>query len=759
MMYDPAKQAQDDVSAELCYDITLIVTAHREGLLSHRTVRSIQAAVEQAESRGYRCEVIVLLDNADAETTQYYQSLDWEPLRTIATNFRDPGPARNLGAREARGRYVAFLDGDDLLGRRWLEVAVECLMQQPGPAVAVPECTAVFEEEWLNSVHHGSSDPDFAIHCLVEWNYWNSVLLMTERSVALKLPFSLAPASSGFAYEDWHWFCEVLYEGIPIIAAKEGCAFVRRKRRESRLLSYVSRDTLLPPARLFQPHEFSAIAEKFSLSHPSAEQGNPKQGFRQVVSGALAGVGRGIYNFACKTVRQFPVLQKPAVLTYRILCRLSQGVIRSTEMPAWLAQEWHLIHQIEPQLAPNPETQVPCKPNWQSMSPVGDAYLQLCREIKAKFTHVVLVPWLKRGGSDLETLNYVDALCNTSDENRVVVLGTDDADSPWAERLNPKATFVNFHKFAAPLTDEQRERLLVFFLVQAQPEVIHNMNSRLGYDVFRRFGLALSEKSKLYVSVFCEDKNEQGYTVGYTASELPRCLEYLTGVMADNQRVLDRLHELYAIPYEKLHVHYQPVELHRHEPRARRVEGELHILWAARLDRQKRPDVLREIARRCQDLPFHFHVYGSAILRGEAAQVSFRNMPNVTYHGPFDGFQTLPIEKYDVFLSTAQWEGLPNALLDAAAACMPIVASDVGGVSELIEHEEHGLLVSPFDDAQQYVEALKQLHHDWTRAQSLAEQAHKQVARQHSWTAFTDAVLALPGYVDVPCEPLAKKVA
>ena len=42
-------------------------------------------------------------------------------------------------------------------------------------------------------------------------------------------------------------------------------------------------------------------------------------------------------------------------------------------------------------------------------------------------------------------------------------------------------------------------------------------------------------------------------------------------------------------------------------------------------------------------------------------------------------------------------DGLPNVILEAAAAGLPIVASGVGGIGEFVSHESTGLLVAPAD--------------------------------------------------------------
>lgn len=52
---------------------------------------------------------------------------------------------------------------------------------------------------------------------------------------------------------------------------------------------------------------------------------------------------------------------------------------------------------------------------------------------------------------------------------------------------------------------------------------------------------------------------------------------------------------------------------------------------------------------------------------------------------------------FDLFLSTSVTEGLPNTILEAMAMEIPIVATAVGGVPELIEHQKSGILSAPKD--------------------------------------------------------------
>jgi len=57
---------------------------------------------------------IIIVDDGSTDGTRESLASNGEFLRVIKQPNRGPGAARNVGAREARGEYVAFLDSDDL---------------------------------------------------------------------------------------------------------------------------------------------------------------------------------------------------------------------------------------------------------------------------------------------------------------------------------------------------------------------------------------------------------------------------------------------------------------------------------------------------------------------------------------------------------------------------------------------------------------------------------------------------------------------
>lgn len=53
------------------------------------------------------------------------------------------------------------------------------------------------------------------------------------------------------------------------------------------------------------------------------------------------------------------------------------------------------------------------------------------------------------------------------------------------------------------------------------------------------------------------------------------------------------------------------------------------------------------------------------------------------------------LKAFDAFILPSLKEGLPYGLLEAGSACLPCIASRVGGIPEIIDHEKSGLLVDP----------------------------------------------------------------
>jgi glycosyltransferase involved in cell wall biosynthesis len=88
----------------------------------------------------------------------------------------------------------------------------------------------------------------------------------------------------------------------------------------------------------------------------------------------------------------------------------------------------------------------------------------------------------------------------------------------------------------------------------------------------------------------------------------------------------------------------------------------------------------------------------------------------------------------DVFAFPSRREGAPLALLEAMSAGVPVVASDFGGVEEIVQSGETGLVVRR-EDTRALAEGIAELIRDPERARDLAEGARQRVA------AFSEPVM------------------
>lgn len=97
---------------------------------------------------------------------------------------------------------------------------------------------------------------------------------------------------------------------------------------------------------------------------------------------------------------------------------------------------------------------------------------------------------------------------------------------------------------------------------------------------------------------------------------------------------------------------------------------------------------------------------------------------------------------FDLFVLPSITEGIPLALLEAMAAGLPLVASSVGGVPEVVRNESSGLLV-PADDVDALVAACARLVNDPELRQRLGRGAVQEVTNRFRFSTMAYAYRAL----------------
>lgn len=120
------------------------------------------------------------------------------------------------------------------------------------------------------------------------------------------------------------------------------------------------------------------------------------------------------------------------------------------------------------------------------------------------------------------------------------------------------------------------------------------------------------------------------------------------------------------------------------------------VAWAGRLHPDKDPATLLRALARLQDWWLVMAGDGPLFDRIGSWAAELGVADRVVATGELEDVFDL-LASADVFCLSSRWEGMPLALLEAMAAGLPVVATDVGGVSEVVTPDSGGLLVPPGD--------------------------------------------------------------
>ncbi len=127
--------------------------------------RFIAEAIHSVEAQTFTDWELVLVDDGSTDdgpaiVAQHQRRLGarLRLLRHPGGGGRGTGPSRNLGMQAARGRYLAFLDADDVYEPRRLEQHVQCLELDPDLGVVLsPE---VYWRSWQSADRRAAGDGD-----------------------------------------------------------------------------------------------------------------------------------------------------------------------------------------------------------------------------------------------------------------------------------------------------------------------------------------------------------------------------------------------------------------------------------------------------------------------------------------------------------------------------------------------------------------------------------------------------------------------
>ncbi|KHK01388.1 glycosyltransferase family 4 protein [Desulfovibrio sp. TomC] len=174
--------------------------------------------------------------------------------------------------------------------------------------------------------------------------------------------------------------------------------------------------------------------------------------------------------------------------------------------------------------------------------------------------------------------------------------------------------------------------------------------------------------------------------------------------------------------------------------------GPVRLVFVGRVVRQKGLDVLLDaLSRLPAELDYRLTIVGDGPLRPELAEraAGLGLADRVAFAG-WAAREAMPglLGGADLFVFPSRDEGMPNAVLEAMASGLPVVATRISGNEELVGDGETGFLVPP-DDAPALAHALARLLADPGLCRRMGAAGRERVVREYSWQSVAERYAAL----------------
>lgn len=126
-------------------------------IATYNKADTIRAAIDSVLNQTYRDFEILVVDDGSTDDTAQRVKPYGDKIRYLPKKNGGTGSTRNLGIAQARGRFVAFLDGDDL----WLPNKLELQMAafEKEPQLAAVQCSAHYVDPALKVIETRRCSP------------------------------------------------------------------------------------------------------------------------------------------------------------------------------------------------------------------------------------------------------------------------------------------------------------------------------------------------------------------------------------------------------------------------------------------------------------------------------------------------------------------------------------------------------------------------------------------------------------------------
>jgi glycosyltransferase involved in cell wall biosynthesis len=736
-------------------DITVIINCHNENLFAYRAIKSVIRAKNYANANGISIEIIIILDIPNDETLKIVKCCQADYPSSINNiynvSFGDLSLSRNYGISKASGKYIAFLDGDDLMGENWLYEAYNAALSHDN-CIFHPELGIAFGTKFFWWQHIDQESKKFFLETLFTDNYWTSSVFALKE-IFLLFPYKPHYLNEGYGYEDWHWNCETVAAGFIHKIVPNTIHFIRYKKEGSLKWITYNNYAIIHPSRYYN----YLIQKMVSDEYKNNIIINNKIFSKEPILGKKTLKKLFAYMLSVKHVWKEAFITTFIKPIYFLSKRIHKERIYNKklfQLPQWAILEANNISAFEPDLIWNNSTikdigyyNTP-QPQLPSVLSFYNSYSAIYNKY---YSHIIVLPWLKAGGADLGAIYHAKTLKNDFNST-VLIITTESENSSWRNKIAGFADFLELGKIIKQNNGDFDALIYVLtrLLIEMKPKVIHNINSRACWEVYKRHGLALKQSSKLYASLFTDDYDEFGKPIGYAIDYLENTYHNLELIFSDNTFYPKYWSDLFGIDRSKFYTLFFPVSNDLIKIGEKNLQQKISnsnttkhtVMWTGRITRQKRPDLLAEIARQMPDI--QFDVWGYSDSDDNSYRKLLSNIENIHLKGEYNDFSTLPHTEYSAYLYTSEYDGLPNALLEVAAVGIKIVGAPVGGSCDLLT-EKTSYLVNKYYDVPQYCNKIREAINDKNCEKE--KNALDEIKNNHSYSSWISALRMQRNYI------------
>lgn len=169
------------------------------------------------------------------------------------------------------------------------------------------------------------------------------------------------------------------------------------------------------------------------------------------------------------------------------------------------------------------------------------------------------------------------------------------------------------------------------------------------------------------------------------------------------------------------------------------------LLFTGRVVYQKGLDLLIQALSEIMAIEWELSIIGDGSFKNQLHQLvnKYGMGSRVRFHGWCKQEELLPIlAQAHIFINPSRHEGMPNAVLEAMASGLPVIASKIAGNEDLVVNGKNGFLVKN-ENVSELREAIKTLLTNKPMREKMGRESRALVENKYSWTHSGEAYLAL----------------